>query len=171
MPFSNKNIPDIKITGHVARQYDRLTIHYSLAGEINNVLLPTPSMHPARKDNLWTATCFEFFLALPGELPYWEFNLSPSGDWNIYRIDAYRRIGFREETAIQELPLDVRKQANSISVDAGITLSPIIPLEIPIQVGITSVVQTKDKHETYWALIHPNPQADFHLRESFTIQL
>jgi hypothetical protein len=33
------------------------------------------------------------------------------------------------------------------------------------------VIQTQDRHETYWALVHPQPQADFHLRDSFILEL
>jgi hypothetical protein len=97
--------------------------------------------------------------------------MSPSRDWNVYHMDAYRRVGFREETSIPALPFEISHKAGSISVDAEIDLESIIQAPDPIQVGIACVVQTWDKRETYWALHHPNPQADFHLRESFIIQL
>jgi hypothetical protein len=86
-------------------------------------------------------------------------------------MDAYRRVGFREETAIQQLQFDLRDEAGCLLIDAMVVLDHIVQKGNPIKVGITSVIQTKDQNETYWALAHPNPQADFHLRESFTIQL
>jgi len=120
---------------------------------------------------LWTATCFEFFLGIADHAQYWEFNMSCSGDWNVYSMDAYRRIGFREETAIQRLQLEVQDKTDCLLVDAIVDLNPVIQKEDLIQAGISSVIQTRDRIETYWALAHPSPQADFHLRESFTLQL
>jgi hypothetical protein len=86
-----------------------LALQYSLAGKSADIFLPSPSAHPGRKDELWQTTCFEFFLAAKDQPGYWEFNLAPSGNWNVYRMDAYRGIGFREETSIQRLPFEVRK--------------------------------------------------------------
>jgi hypothetical protein len=171
IPFSDPQIPVINITGIISRQNNRLLVHYSLTGEIENIQLPPRSAQLSRKDDLWKATCFEFFLALPDQPQYWEFNMSPSGDWNIYHMDAYRRVGFREETGISELPFSVQNRAGRILVDVTADLSPIIHVEETIQAGITSIIQTKDGYETYWALVHPNPQADFHLRESFILEL
>ena len=51
-----------------------------------------------------------------------------------------------------------------------INLEAIIAGEKPIDVGITSVIQTKHGKETYWALLHPRSEADFHARESFVLE-
>lgn len=171
IPFPNSNIPEINISGTIARENNFLQIHYSLSGKTETILFPERSRYPSRKDELWKATCFEFFVALPDKPQYWEFNMSSSGDWNVYHMDSYRRVGFREETTIQQLIFSVKRKAECIFVETSSELSLLIPVEQPIQVGITCIVQTKDGHETYWALIHPNPPADFHLRESFIIPL
>lgn len=171
IPFPDSNISAIQITGDVAREASLFTIRYSLTDKTQSILFPERSASPGRKDELWTATCFEFFVALPEQPGYWECNLSPSGDWNIFYMDAYRRVGFREETFIQELPFSIRHEPSCISVEAALDLSPLVPVDQSIQVGITSVVKTINGHETYWALSHPAPQADFHLRESFLVWL
>lgn len=171
IPFPDPNIPNIKITGKISRQSDLLTVHYFLTGETENILFPETLPHSTRKDELWKATCFEFFLAIQDRPQYWEFNMSSSGDWNVYYMDAYRRVGFREETAIQQLQFEVKNEADCLLIDATVDLNRIVQKENLIKVGITSVIQTEDRNETYWALAHPNSQADFHLRESFTIQL
>jgi hypothetical protein len=97
--------------------------------------------------------------------------MSPSGDWNIYHMAAYRRLGFREEPLIQRLPFSVKREPGCVSAEAVVDLSPIISEGNSIQVAIASISQSNDGHETYWALTHPNPQPDFHLRESFTLVL
>jgi hypothetical protein len=171
IPFPDSNIPEIQISGMIERKAPVLTLHYSVTGDIERILLPHVCSRPGRKDDLWKATCFEFFLALPNDPQYWEFNLSPSGDWNVYHMDTYRRVGFREETLIQWLPFSVRCEPDDIKVRLTLDLSPIIPTENEIRVGITSVIQTPDGQNTYWALAHPKSQADFHLRETFILTL
>lgn len=171
VPFLDANIPDITIKGKILRQSNLLTIHYALIGKIEDIFLPSLSVNPTRKDNLWKSTCLEFFLAVK-ELPqYWEFNLSPSGDWNVYYMDSYRRIGFREETSIQQLQFERQKRTNVFQLNAAVDLNPIIRVEQILEVGVTAVIQTTEGSETYWALMHPAPEADFHLRESFLLAM
>ncbi len=169
--FPDTNIPDISISGRITRQNNILTIHYSVTGNTEIILFPEISSNPTRKDDLWRATCFEFFVAIPDGDQYWEFNMSPSGDWNIYHMDAYRQVGLREVSSMQRLQFSVRKDAACVSVETNVDLNAILDDEKPIQVGITAVIQTQDGHETYWALTHPGSQADFHLRESFLLRL
>ena len=96
--------------------------------------------------------------------------MSPSGNWNVYVMDAYRQVGMRQETRIQRIPFDVRKEADGLSLEMAINLGPIIASKKPIEVGIASVMQTKNGKETYWAMSHPRPEADFHARESFVLE-
>ena len=171
LAFPNSTYPEIQITGSVARARNVLTVHYALSGSLDLITFPAPVQHPGRKGELWTSTCLEFFVALPDQPRYWEFNLSPSGDWNIYRMEAYRRIGFREEPAIRELPFSVLHETDCVLVDAAADLSPIIATRQIIQVGITSVIQNREGTESYWALAHPEPEPDFHVRNSFSLEL
>jgi hypothetical protein len=168
--FPDPDFPDISITGKIHRQNNLLTIQYVLTGEVINISLPLPSVKPARKGNLWKATCFELFFAVKDLPQYWECNISPTGDWNVYRMDAYRRIGFRDETAIKRLQVWTQKTKNGLILDAAMDLNPIIRLGQVLEVGVTAVIQTREGNESYWALAHPAPEPDFHLRESFILQ-
>jgi hypothetical protein len=169
IPFPVPNIPLINITGRISLQNNILALHYSLAGNIETVFLPPTSVSPSRKDELWKTTCFEFFLAIKDRPEYWEYNMSPSGDWNVYRMDAYRRIGFREERSIQRLQVEAWEEADLFHLNAAVDLNPIFQQDDHVEVGITAVIQTKDGNESYWALAHPAPHPDFHLRESFIL--
>jgi hypothetical protein len=171
IPFPALNIPAISLTGKLSLQNNILALHYSLTGNVEDVLLPPASLNPGRKDELWKATCFEFFLAVKDQPGYWEFNMSPSGDWNVYRMDAYRRIGFRNETGLLQLPFEMKKEADGYSLDVSVDLTSIFRPEEELEMGITAVIQMKDGNETYWALAHPASHADFHLRESFILAL
>ena len=167
IPFGEDNIANIEITGEINRRDNHLSIRYKINGYIEQILFPTPSRSPSRKGDLWKATCFEFSITIPDQPQYWEFNMSPSGDWNVYVMDQYRRVGFREEKAVTELPF----QFTFPNLEATINLTPLFQTIQHLQVSVTAIIQTKDGNETYWALTHPGPQADFHLREGFTVLL
>jgi len=169
VPFPADNLSKISISGEIDRSLSIFFLRYKVNGGINQILLSAKSASPSRVDDLWKATCFEFFVAIPNQPEYWEFNMSPSEDWNVYKMDAYRRVGFREETAFTHLPFLFDKTDNILTLDISVDLSPILQPEQKVQVGITAIIQTGDGKETYWALVHPGTQADFHLRESFLL--
>ncbi len=169
--FPVAQIPDISVTGHISLQTNIVHLQYSLTGSIEDIRLSPASLHPWRKDDLWKSTCFEFFLAMKDHPRYWEFNMSPSGDWNIYHMDEYRRIGFREEISIERLPFEFQKEAGGLTLEARADLHPLLQPNQFLDFGITAVIQTLDHAETFWALAHPAPLADFHLRESFILEL
>jgi hypothetical protein len=171
IPFPDPGIPKIKITGSVVRDENTLTVQYALSGTIEEILFPHLNPQPGRKTELWQKTCFEFFLAFPDQPQYWEFNLSPSGDWNVYRMDGYRQISFQEEESIRGLCLDIRRNMDYYHLKTVVDISPILIAGKQLLMGISSVIQTLDGHETYCALVHPGQQADFHQRESFILAL
>lgn len=171
IPFPDSYLPVIKIAGTIARVQNFITVRYFVSGKIEDILFPKVVIRPGRRDELWLATCFEYFLAIPGQPRYWEFNFSPSGNWNAFRMDAYRRVGFRQEELIRNPKISTKMEAGSFQLEASLDVSPIMDRDVPIQAGITSVIQARDGHESYWALSHPNSQADFHVRESFTLVL
>jgi hypothetical protein len=119
---------------------------------------------------LWEATCFEFFVGSPGDQNYWEFNLSPAGDWNVFHLDDYRQ-GLRDELAVRSLPFKVEQAANSLSLALELDLSKIISIKAQIEVSVTTVIKTFQGEIYYWALTHCGSEADFHRRDSFMIKM
>lgn len=170
IPYPAENIPSIEITGKFGREGNILSFHYSIQGKLENILLPEPS-NSSRQDDLWKATCFEFFIAIKDQPQYWEFNMSPSSKWNVYAMDAYRQVNMREEVVFTQLPFEFKKNDNEITLDISVDLDPIIQPETNLHIGVTTIIQTDDGNETYWALAHPGPHADFHLRDSFILEL
>jgi hypothetical protein len=173
-PYPADDLTKIEIKGEIEQTDNLLSIHYSVTGEINAILLPPVSDVPSRKHDLWKSTCFEFFLARKGQPDYWEFNLSPSGDWNVYRMDAYRQVDMRAEPAFTQLPFEFRQTSDEHSLTISADLSPILKPGQALQIGIAAVMQTQDRRAIYWALVHPRAataQVDFHLRESFILEL
>ena len=171
IPFPSNTTPKISITGDIKRMENHLSVRYEMRGNVEQIAFPTRSELPTRKDDLWKTTCFELFLAIPDKPHYWEFNMSPSGDWNVYKMDAYRKIGFREEMSFEQIQFKARKDANEFVLSAYIDLNPLFEEDQILEGSMTAIIQTEDGNETYWAIKHPGEQADFHLRESFTIDL
>ncbi|MHC5599777.1 MAG: DOMON-like domain-containing protein [Nostoc sp.] len=170
-PFpSTESFPNFKIAGNIARNANQLTICYTLGGDLKEIAIAPPSNTGSRKHELWKYTCFEFFVGIKDSLRYWEFNLSPAGHWNVYRFDGYRK-GMQEETAFTILPFSVQNQADGLTLVLNVDLDKIVSENQAIEVGITTVIKDKYGEVTYWALTHQGAEADFHLRDSFMIEL
>lgn len=167
-PFGGVNPHQVSLSVDASRSGSKLRLEYRLTGALEKLRLPSFSPNPARLDELWRTTCFEAFVSRPGEPRYVEINASPSGDWNAYRFDEYRK-GMRPEALP---PLAVR----GFRVDGDFRLVCEADLSAlgsgPWELGVTAVLDFTDKDEPeYWALMHAGDKPDFHLRPSFTFNL
>jgi hypothetical protein len=169
VPYPAEELPALEIKGEFQRIENRLSIRFIVTGDVEAVFVPEVAVDPARKHDLWRTTCFEFFLAPQGEPRYWEVNLSPSGAWNVYAMDAYRQVNMREERAMSQVEFQFQKTEAGLSVVANVDLSPLVSADVRLELGITAIIHTLNGHESFWALAHPGPHADFHLRESFQL--
>jgi hypothetical protein len=170
-PFpSDQPPPHLHITGNITRNGNQLSLRYQVRGDVKKVVIPPLCNTPGRKDKLWENTCFEFFLGIKDTPEYWEFNLSPAGHWNVYHFDDYRQ-GMHPETAFHILPFSIDKPLDSFTLFVDVDLSKIILKAQQIQVAINTVIQEKNNDLTYWGLVHRGIEADFHLRDSFLIDL
>ncbi len=168
---------DLSVTGLIDRgtspagtgTTDHLTISYRLAGDLSQVLIPPLTATPQRLFELWEATCFEFFMAPVGKPHYWEFNLSPSGDWNVFRLDCYRA-GLRNEEMVVTLPIVVQQTKTLLTLDLQLNLDQLVSSDQALEVAVTTVVQDRHHGLSYWALQHTGPAADFHQRPDFLLK-
>jgi len=168
IPFPTNNLPDIGIVGEIIRFGNKFLLHYEVNGEIGQILQSAKSSSPSRTEDLCKATCFEFFIAIPARPQYWEFNMSPSGDWNVHRM-MFHKIGFHKETAFTELPFVYRKSEDKLFLDISVDLSPILRPKQKVQLGVATIIQMKDGNKTYWALAHSGSQVDFRSRDDFIL--
>lgn len=168
-PFpSTLPLPDVRITGSIGRHSNRLSLAYALLGPLAEIEIPQPDV-PGRRNNLWEETCFELFLSPENSGGYWEFNLSPSGHWNVYRFEAYRQ-GMAEEQAFYSLPFSIRREQDALHLSLELDLDRILPKVQALEVGITAVIRSSKGAISYWALTHPGPEPDFHRRDGFIIR-
>ena len=144
---------------------DTLRLCFTLAGAIERLLIPAPAA-PERTDGLWQHSCFEAFV-MAGEGPaYHEINLSPSGQWAVYRFDS-RRAGMAP-AEIPSLHIHSTYDDNRIRMEATLTG---FPPEAPWRIGLAAVIEEKDGKKSYWALAHPPGDPDFHHRDCFALRL
>jgi hypothetical protein len=170
-PFPSLGPPlNFTITGNLARRAGKLAIRYDLQGPLAELVIPAPADLPSRRHGLWEETCFEFFLGIKDSPQYWEFNLSPAGHWNVYRFGGYRQ-GMSEETAFTSLPLRLRRRPDSLLVALELEVERIVAADQPLAVGLAAVLRFRNQGLTYWALTHPGPEADFHRRDGFLVEL
>lgn len=212
-PYGSSLTDGLSITGQFGVTADTLEVVYRLQGDLSQLSLPLPANDPERRDGLWQTTCLELFLAQRGANGYWEFNLSPAGHWNVYRLEGYRQ-ELTSEPAYQQLPFQVKHQEQPLghhqvtSPGQAMTMTVRCPLPPDVQgkrveggcetacetaferaferafetvattaghpeleVGITAVIEHSDGRLSYWALHHPAPEADFHLRGGFRIRI
>jgi hypothetical protein len=162
---------ELRLGGAIGRVRGRLWVHYALRDPLRRLTIPALSTTPRRRDGLWQATCLELFLALPGQSGYREFNLSPSGDWNVYQLDGYRQ-GLRPDPAWTALPL-TRREPTPAALDLQLTttLPPELAAAPELEAAVTAVLQLQDGSCGYWALRHPGEEADFHRRDGFALRL
>ena len=163
-------IDNPKITGKIGRLSNTLFIGYELLDPMAELMIPALEKMPCRRNSLWEETCFEFFLSGLNADRYWEFNLSPSGNWNVYCFESYRQ-GMQEEPAFASLPFSIRIHSDSLQISLELALERIIQPEQPLKAGISAVLKSIDGRTSYWALTHAGTEADFHLRDSFIIDL
>lgn len=157
------------ITGDIMRYPDRIALTYNLSG-LSGILIPPPAEIKARQKNLWEETCIEAFLA--GKLApcYWEFNLSPSGCWNVYSYEAYRK-GMKEESAFPEFPFAVHRDDDALTLCLEFDTGKLIRPGLELEAGICAVIKGADGALAYWALTHRGERPDFHRRDSFIISI
>lgn len=174
-PFE-KDIPPsaIQLKGHIARWMNTLFVHYEIIGSLLRIDIPGQKQKPSRKKGLWENTCLELFVAARDCDQYREFNLSPSGDWNVFRFEHYRNEGYvdrlLEEPSVTSLPLRTQKRSESFSLDLEFDLDKIIRKDQLLEIGVSAII-TFGKSKSYWALTHSDSVPDFHRRDSFIIKL
>ncbi len=170
-PFLSAGLqPHLEITGDIGRSSNILSIKYALSGTFEDLMLPAPEETRLRKNRLWEETCFEFFLAPVNYEHYWEFNLSTSGHWNVYRFTSCRQ-GMQEEIAFTALPFSVLLHSDFLELSLDVGLERLIPTDQALKIGISAVIKTVHNRISFWALTHPGLQADFHRRDGFIIDL
>ena len=132
---------------------------YRVDGDIDALSLPAPAAGPA--DGLWRHTCLEAFVQ-DGDGPgYHEFNLSPSGQWAVYRFSGERQRVADDRPPVLGPSITVERLAHSMTLQAWLPQA-LLPSR-PTAIGLTAVIETRGGQVSHWALHHPRAERpDFH---------
>ena len=158
------------------RQAGRLELVWRLAGDLDALVLPEPRESRRRCDGLWQTTCLEAFWGFAGQQAYWELNLAPNGDWNLYRLSHYR--GPLTPVALAAAPpWQVRRTVGELEVAVELDLGEVAGGDepgvagLPLEISLTAVIDQVGQGVSYWALAHTGAGPDFHRRDSFGLKL
>lgn len=130
------------------------------------VVVP-PLAGRARQDGLWQATCFELFVAGPGET-YAEFNFSPSERWAAYDFTGYRT-GMADRVMPRPPVITPRRGGDVLFCDVAIPIECLPPR--PFRFGLTAVIVEEGDVRSFWAMAHGGERPDFHDRACFAATL
>lgn len=148
-----------------------IAIRYRLAADLRHLAIPQPRAGCAA-DGLWQHTCFEAFVATPGETAYHEFNFSPSGQWAVYAFSAWRE---RNDRFVATTPplLRCKRSVQELELEAMLpaALLPAGGTDGKLCIGLCAVIEHTNGTLEHWALYHPAAQPDFHHRGGFVLEL
>lgn len=122
-----------------------------------------------RRDELWKETCLECFVG-GTSASYAEWNFSPNANWAAYHFDGYRS-GMKNAEIESAPSIERTSSGDGARFQIDFDISDEFNAGVP-SVSLTAVVLEKgDAAPYYWALTHAGPKPDFHLRQSFTLEL
>jgi hypothetical protein len=148
-----------------------VVFRYVLRAQLSRVRIPPPKT-AERADGLWRHTCFEAFIKAPGAASYYELNFAPSGQWAVYRFNAYRE-GMSSAGLGASPEIAVRRVGDRLELDAAVSLNDQTALQgAPhLEIALSAVVEEENGRLSYWALKHAPGKADFHHPDGFVLEL
>ena len=167
---NEEKLNEFKIIGDIVKDKNFLKIRYYIIGKLENISISKFKKDQERKFCLWEDTCFELFIKSKKQNGYWEFNFSPSTDWNAFRFIEYRK-DIKEEMQIDEIKVFRKLSESNLQVDVIIDLAKIKQLDEKLELAISAIVKDKDDKIYHFALIHNKDEPDFHDPNSFNFIL
>lgn len=146
----------------------RLVLEYRLRGDPSALRIAPPQPEPLRRGELWRTTCFEAFVRTGNEA-YVEFNLAPSREWDAYSFVSYRQ-GMDRLDLSGPPRIEVERQSDGLRLLAQLDLPAPGPAD-GAPLALCAVVEDQAGVKSYWALAHPDGQADFHHPDCFAAHL
>ncbi|WP_127715941.1 hypothetical protein [Halobacteriovorax sp. HLS] len=117
---------------------------------------------------LWEKTCFEFFILNTKSKDYYEFNFSPSSDWNCFYFSK-KGDPLNEYTQIESIETEALKTNESyqltVKLHADSFHNEFLKPEF-MKIALTSVLKSNEEL-SYWAISHQDLRPNFHHFDSF----
>jgi hypothetical protein len=160
---------DSTIHINITKSNQEIIAEFILRGDTQSIQWPATAGHTRPGTDLWKHTCFELFISQPGHRDYWEYNFSPSRQWAVYAFQSYRQPAAQSFT---QTPIIEPPHQSDTEFALQVRFTPESPLlKSPLNLGIAAIIETTDGQRHYYALRHCGNKPDFHLRESFVLDL
>ena len=153
------------------RTRTELLFSYCVTGPVDRLLIP-PVTSTGRYDLLWHHSCFEAFLRPAGGTAYLELNFSPSSRWAAYEFDGFRA-GMRNAGGIGTPSILTAQSPTELRLNVTVPLlaGQMLPHDLAVDIGLSTILEDKEGHLSFWALAHPPEKPDFHHGDCFARQL
>ena len=160
----------VRLSGRARRLGSVLALDFHLVDPFAHVAWRKPDSPAERRRGLWEHTCFECFLGPADGDEYIECNLAPAGHWNVFRFDSYRA-GMRDEPAFDALPVTVTARSDGLDLEVQLDAGRLGWTDVAWRLAVATVLADRQGRCSYWALVHPASQADFHDPRGFRFSL
>lgn len=157
-----------RIEGSFELNEMEIDCRWTLTGDLDRIRIPDRIAAPGRAMSLWEHTCFEFFIGATGEPDYYEFNLSPSGEWNSFGFTDLRTGMAETDSLVCNSSTAERPAPDTLQVSVRAAFAPPEGFG-RYRVGVSAVIELDEGQRLYYALSHDGGQPDFHRRSNHRI--
>lgn len=159
-----------RIDGSFELDDHQIECRWTVTGAVDRIRFPGRTAGPGRAMSLWEHTCFEFFIGGADEPGYYEFNLSPSGEWNSFSFTDLRTGMAESDALVCTSSTAERPGPGMLQVTARASFSPPNGTR-QWCVGVSAVIEQDDGQRLYYALSHDGGRPDFHRRSNHRIRI
>jgi len=157
---------DIQVEAQFEIEDKTLRLEFNIEGEIENYIFLKPSTQE-RANDLWKATCFEFFFGYKGSKSYTEVNISPSTKWNIYSFKGYREL-LKEKNILTQPSIKVFQEKNRYSLLVTSNFNESF-LNNGLVFNLAVILLDKNHIRHFYTLNRTPTTVDFHKKESWKV--
>jgi hypothetical protein len=169
IPFGGQDETSTKIEGSFVHGADSFNFDYSLSQGLDNYLFDLDFKDHQRQDGLWQKSCLEFFIKKWNSSEYIEVNIAPNGRWQAYWFKDYRKDRV-EFPGIVMSSFSLMKNSHDLTLSAKFDQRDHPFWKNPnFNLGVSAVLEQKNKKYHYFALLHMGDEPDFHHPDSFML--
>jgi len=155
-----KNMANITVEASFLIRNQTIQLEYKIEGEIAKYNFPQESQQK-RVHELWRKSCFEFFFSIGDSDEYYEINISPTTEWNIYHFNSYRE-GMKEVTDISIPSINVHRGKESISLSFEVQFLAQEIVNKPFSYNLATILLNNSSLRYFFTIHRKDGDVDFH---------
>ena len=144
---------------------NNLTLEYQVLGDLSHYHFPKQTKQE-RANNLWLDTTFELFIAPVGSDEYWELNIAPSTQWNLYHFTSYKE-GMKESNIISTPSIKTYVQHDKYRLTFNATVAHE-HFDQALQINLCTILLDQNGVRHFYSIERREGDVDFHDRGGFS---